>query len=75
MLTIQSAHSPVYSSEDNSTIALKVKFLEFDGELPFGASPKDDMPYGVELYQRALTGEFGAIAEFVPPPPPENLPT
>ena len=67
MLTIQSAHSPSYSAADNSIITLQVKFAEFEEELPFGATPYDVMPYGVELYNRALTGEFGEIQAFQDP--------
>ena len=70
MLTIQSAHSPSYSSADGQNIFLMVKFEEFQEEHPFGATPYDDMPYGVELYNRALAGEFGSIVAYVPPPQP-----
>lgn len=67
MLTIQYAKNPIYSSEDNQTISLSVKFYEFAEEMSFGATPFDPMPYGVELYNRAVAGEFGPIAPFVQP--------
>lgn len=67
MFTIEYAKNPVYSCPNNSTIALTVKFAEIDEELPFGATPYDPMPYGVELYNRAVAGEFGPIAPFVEP--------
>ena len=67
MLTIQSAHSPVYATADGTTISLQVKFEEFNEELPFGATPHDPMPYGVELFNRAVAGEFGEIGVFVDP--------
>jgi hypothetical protein len=67
MLTIQSAHSPVYSCSEGNCIALMVKFAEFNDEMPFGATPYDPMPHGVELYNRAKAGEFGEIAPFVDP--------
>ena len=70
MLTIRSAHSPAYSTDDGLAIALFVKFEEFQEELPFGATPHDAMPYGVDLYNRALAGEFGPVAVYVPPPTP-----
>lgn len=66
MLTIQYAKNPVYSSKNNEVIDLRVKFVEFAEEMGFGATPFDPMPYGVELYNRALAGEFGPIAPFVP---------
>ena len=43
-------------------------FEEFDEELPFTATSYDPMPHGVDLYNRAKAGEFGVIAEYVPPP-------
>lgn len=64
MLTIEHASNPIYAMPDGSIIALQVKFAEFDEVLPFGASPHDSMPYGVELFNRAMAGEFGEIAPF-----------
>jgi hypothetical protein len=71
MLTIQYAKDPVYSSEDGQVIDLKVKFYEFSEEIGFGATSFDPVPYGVELYNRAVAGEFGPIAPYVPPSPEE----
>jgi hypothetical protein len=65
MLTIQSAHSPVYACSEGNCISLMVKFSEFNEEIPFGATPHDSMPYGVELFNRAKAGEFGEIAPWV----------
>jgi hypothetical protein len=70
MLTIQSATNPVYANAEGTNITLQVKFEEFAEVMPFGATPYDSMPYGVELYNRALAGEFGPIAAYVPPPEP-----
>ena len=67
MLTLVSAHSPVYSSPDHSTISLMVKFGEFEEELPFNATNFDPHEHGRNLYERALAGEFGEIAPYVAP--------
>jgi hypothetical protein len=67
MFTIEFAHSPIYASIDKNCITLMVKFAEFDKEMPFGATPNDDMPYGIELYNRAKSGEFGDIAIYPDP--------
>jgi len=40
--------------------------------MPFGATSYDSMPHGVDLYNRALAGEFGPIASFVPSPVAAN---
>jgi hypothetical protein len=62
MLTIESAINPIYADVEGTCIQLHVKFKEFNEVLPFGATLYDPMPYGVELYHRALAGEFGPIA-------------
>lgn len=66
MLTVQYAKNPVYGNEDGNIVVLQVKFEEFNEEMPFGAAPFDTMPYGVDLYNRAIAGEFGPIAPFQP---------
>jgi len=71
MLTIEYAKDPVWSNTENTFITLVVKFKEFSEEMPFGASPLDPMPYGVELFNRAKAEEFGEVAAFIPP----TLPT
>jgi len=71
MLTVQYAKDPIYNSEDHQTIGLTVKFYEFAEEMGFGATPFDPMPYGIDLYNRAVAGEFGPIAPYVPPSPEE----
>jgi hypothetical protein len=70
MLNIQSASNPVYKNEEGTAIDLQVKFAEFEQVLSFTATSYDTMPYGVELYTRALSGEFGAVAAYVPVPIP-----
>jgi hypothetical protein len=71
MLTIVSAHSPQYAAPDNSIISLMVKFEEFNEELPFGATLHDPHQYGVDLYNRAIAGEFGEILSYVGKVQPE----
>ena len=70
MLTIQSATNPVYANSEGTNITLQVKFEEFEEVMPFGATSYDSMSYGVELYNRAVVGEFGPIAPYVAPPEP-----
>lgn len=38
------------------------------GKVPFAANPNDDLPHGVEIYNRCVAGDFGPIAEYVPQP-------
>lgn len=70
MLTVQYAKNPVWNDDTGQAVLLDVKFVEFSDEVPFTATSYDDMPYGVDLYNRAVAGEFGPIAPYVPPEPP-----
>jgi len=65
MFTIQYAKDPIYNSEDGQQILLTVKWEEFNEEMPFGATSFDPEPHGVDLFNRAVAGEFGEVAPFV----------
>lgn len=68
MLTIENATNLVFANEAHTTVTMDVKFAEFSEALPFTATPYDIEAHGVELYNRAIAGDFGAIGEYVPPP-------
>lgn len=68
MLTLEYAKNPVFSDETTNDIVLIVKWEEFNEEMPFGATTYDTMPYGVDVHRRALAGEFGPVAPYVPEP-------
>ena len=67
MFTLQYAKDPIYNSEDGQQIILTVKWEEFNEEMPFGATSFDPEPWGVDLFNRAVAGEFGEVAPFVAP--------
>lgn len=67
MFTFEYAKNPVFLTETTDSILLTVKWGEFNEEMPFGATSYDPMPHGVDLHQRALAGEFGPVAPYVPP--------
>jgi len=67
MLTIEYAKNPIWNDEKNTAIFLMVKFEEFIEELPFTANPFDPMPYGVELFNNAVNGDYGVIKPYVKP--------
>jgi len=67
MLTIESAHRPAYFDAAGTVITLQVKFTELESEVPFGATPTDPEAHGRDLYARAVAGEFGPVAPYVPP--------
>jgi hypothetical protein len=43
-----------------------------DEVLPFTANQNDPEPSGREIFDRCLAGEFGEIAEYVPPSEPTD---
>lgn len=65
MFTLEYAKNPAWQGENQ--IFLTVKFAEFNEELPFLATSFDPEPHGVDLYNRAVSGEFGEVAPYVPP--------
>lgn len=66
--TINKARNPKWAYYDHRSIDLEVDFDEIDEEyVPFNAHPDDIVSWGPELYNRAVAGEFGPIAEFEVP--------
>lgn len=65
-LTFIEARNPEYSSENNSTIDIEVKWREFDEWLPFTASLSDEWPQGPYLFRRAEKGDFGKVKAYTP---------
>lgn len=70
MFTVISARDPRWADLAHTSIEMWVLFEEFKdtyGEVPFGASPKDPEPHGVDLFNRAVAGEFGPVLEPLEP--------
>lgn len=72
MLTIEYAKNCTYDNQEQTAIEMIVKFEEFNEELPFLATSYDTVSHGIELYNNAKSGMYGVIAEYVPPPVPEQ---
>jgi len=70
MYTVESITDIVYRTEDKKHINCKVKFAEFDEVHPFTASVTDPEEHGVNIYNDIISGKYGPIADYVPPPPP-----
>jgi hypothetical protein len=67
MFTLQYAKDPIQNNAEGTAIMLTVKWEEFQEEMPFGATSYDSEPWGVDLFNRAVAGEFGEVAPFVEP--------
>lgn len=56
-----------WANAEQTLIDCEVNFTALAEEfLPFTASPNDSMPHGVEIYNRCIAGDFGAIAPYAP---------
>lgn len=55
-------------NEDGS-VDVEMEHPEY-GWIPFTASPDDVEAHGREIYQAAIAGDFGPVAEYIPPPEP-----
>jgi hypothetical protein len=65
MFTIQHIRNPVFSNNEGTSIDCLIKFEEFSEEHPFNATSFDPMEHGRQAYERIMSGEFGAIGEFI----------
>lgn len=66
--TINDVRNPVWADYNQTAVNLEVDFDELDEEyVAFTADPNDSMDYGVDLYNRAIAGEFGEIAPWPVP--------
>ena len=62
---ITTASNPRFATPDHSVIDLTVAI---DGEeMPFSATAADSEAHGREIFARAIAGEFGTVAEYIPP--------
>jgi len=63
--TINDARNPRWANPEHNAIDLEVDFTDLPEEyLPYTASPTDVVEHSRELYNRALAGEFGTVAEY-----------
>lgn len=66
--TVNSARNPKWTDHGQTRIDLEVDFDELDEEyVLFTADPNDVLSWGSDLYNRAVAGEFGVVADFEPP--------
>lgn len=58
--------NPQWADSAHTAIAVDVIFPALGGSpVRFNATPNDVMPYGVVIYNDAIAGKYGAIAEHI----------
>jgi hypothetical protein len=67
--TLIAASSPVFADAAHTMVRLKATFAELPQfpNIDFVAMPNDAEDHGKNILARALAGEFGSIAAYVPP--------
>jgi hypothetical protein len=63
--------NPVWANAEHTTINCNVDFDDLsEATVPFSAVASGDYPHTHEIFARCIAGDFGSIAEYVPPPAP-----
>lgn len=66
---MMTARDPRWANAEHTAIDLNASFPWLNEEVPFTAMPNDCEEHGVDLFNRAVAGEFGSIAPYVAPEP------
>jgi hypothetical protein len=67
MFTIESVKNLIWDNAEHTSFSCVVKYAEFDEEVNAGIDPKDKYAHIKEIWVKGNAGEYGAIAEYVPP--------
>jgi hypothetical protein len=64
-----SVTNPIWANEEHNVINCIVDFVDV-GTVPFTANPLDTSNLSSkQIFDQCVTGDYGVIAEYVPPPP------
>lgn len=64
---VSNPHSPKWANAEKTAVLFTVTIDGYDGEHSFGATSWDGEAHGRELYQDAVDGVFGEVADYVAP--------
>jgi hypothetical protein len=68
--------NPVWANAEHTRIDCEVNFNHLPEEfVPFTADPTDVMEYSKTIFDECVAGNYGAIGEYVAPPPRPTPPT
>jgi hypothetical protein len=71
-MKLEYAKNPQWANAEHTRIDLTIKWDTVNEEFPFTADPNDCEAHGRAIFAAAAAGQFGAIAEYVPPPSMTN---
>jgi hypothetical protein len=69
-MQLEYAKNPVWADAEHTMIDLTIKWDGINEEYPFTASPTDVEAHGRAIFAAAVGGEYGPVAEYLPPPAP-----
>jgi hypothetical protein len=71
-MQLEYAKNPVWANAEHTMIDLTIKWDGIDEEFPFTASPTDVEAHGRAIFEAAVAGQFGEVAEYAAPALPEQ---
>jgi hypothetical protein len=71
MLTIEYVKNLAWENAECSYFSCIVKYEQFSDEVPACIYASDNHSHIQEIWSKSIAGDFGSIAEYVPPPEPE----
>jgi hypothetical protein len=75
MFTIEYVKDLQWIDAEHTLFSCVVKYKEFNEEHPSGINATDSYAHIQEIWTKGNAGEYGVIAEYVPPPEPEPAPS
>ena len=70
MFTIQTVTDLQWCDVEHTFFSCVVQYAEFNEPHPTGVNAIDTYDHIKELWAKGNAGEYGVIAEYIPPPPP-----
>ena len=73
MFTIEYVKDLQWQDADHTFFSCVVKYQQFEEEHPSGVNGVDPTQHIREIWEKANAGDYGVIAEYIPPPAPKNV--
>jgi hypothetical protein len=73
MFTVEYVKDLKWENAEHTFFSCVVKYAEFNEEHPSGINGIDPYAHIQEIWAKGNAGEYGVIAEYVPPPEPEPI--
>jgi hypothetical protein len=74
MFTVEYVKNLKWANAERTYFSCTVKYAEFNEEHTAGINATDPYAHIQEIWTKGIAGEYGVIAEYVPPPQPEPQP-